>query len=104
MFEVLGDIASGWRTILHISEWSGLSIGTLAIGVFLFIYVPLARKAVILVAIGALISLVSVIHGDRVGSADVHAEWAEARKAAIAAPTGCWKSWRAKNRSGPPRC
>lgn len=85
MFEGLADIAAAWRTIAHISEWTGLSVGMLAGGVALFIYVPVARRLVIRGGVLVLVGWVCLIHGDRVGRADVEAQWADARQAAIAA-------------------
>jgi len=85
MFEGLQDIAAAWRTILHVSEWSGLSIGALAAGALLIYLVPASRKLVILGAILVLVGWICLIHGDRVGRADVHAEWDAAKAAAAAA-------------------
>jgi len=85
LFEALQTAAAGWRTIVHVSEWSGLSIGALAAGAALVYLVPAARKLVILGAILVLLGWFCLLHGDRVGRADVHAQWADARRAAIAA-------------------
>jgi hypothetical protein len=87
MFEALETAASAWRTIVHVSEWSGLSIGLLAAGAALVAFVPIARKPVIAAAVLVMVGYVGLIHGDRVGRADVHAQWADARKAAIEADT-----------------
>jgi hypothetical protein len=85
MFEWLQSVASAWRTILHISEWSGLSIGALGAGAVLVYFVPLARKFVIGGAVLVLVGWVCLIHGDKVGRADVHAQWDEAKAAAVEA-------------------
>ena len=85
MFEWLVTLGAAWRTVLHVSEWSGLSIGALAAGAALIYLVPASRKLVILAAIGVVIGWVCLLHGDRVGRADVEAQWADARRAAIAA-------------------
>ena len=85
MFEWIESAGAAWRTIVHISEWSGLSIGALAAGAALLYFFPQARKLVIAGAVLVLVGFVCVIHGDRVGRADVEAQWADARKAAIAA-------------------
>jgi hypothetical protein len=85
LFEALQTAAAGWRTIVHVSEWSGLSIGALAAGAALVYLVPAARKLVILGAILVLVGWFCLLHGDRVGRADVHAQWADARRAAIEA-------------------
>jgi len=84
-FEALQDLASAWRTILHVSEWSGLSVGALAAGAGLVYLRPALLKPVIAGAVVVVLVLIGVIHGDRVGRADVEAQWADARKAAIAA-------------------
>jgi hypothetical protein len=44
-----------------------------------------SRKLAIAGAVLVMVAYVGVIHGDRVGRADVHAQWDDARKAAIAA-------------------
>jgi hypothetical protein len=85
MFEALQTAGAAWRTIAHISEWSGLSIGALAVAGVVFFYVPLARKFMIAAAVTIVVGWLCLIHGDRVGRADVEAQWADARKAAIAA-------------------
>lgn len=85
MFEMLADAAAAWRTVVHVSEWSGLSIGALVAGAGLVYLLPAARKAAILGAILVVACWICLIHGDRVGRADVEAQWADARKAAIAA-------------------
>lgn len=85
MFEILKDVAAAWRTIVHVSEWSGLSIGLLVVIVVLVYCVPSLRKAALIGAGVVFLGWLCVIHGDRVGRADVEAQWADARKAAIAA-------------------
>lgn len=85
MFEWLFTLGAAWRTVLHVSEWSGVSIGLLAGGAALIYLVPASRKLVILAAIGVVIGWLGLLHGDRVGRADVEAQWADARQAAIAA-------------------
>jgi hypothetical protein len=85
MFEALTSALAAWRSIAHIAEWSGLSLGVLAAGAALVAFVPLSRKFVIAGAVLVVVGYVGVIHGDRVGSADVHAQWDDARKAAIEA-------------------
>lgn len=85
MFDALATAASAWRTIVHISEWSGLAVGAIAVGVALFLYVPAARRVVILGTVLVVVGWLCLIHGDRTGRADVEAQWADARAAAIAA-------------------
>lgn len=83
MFEILKDVAAAWRTIVHVSEWSGLSIGLLIALAAILYLLPGLRKVVLIGAAGVVFGWLCVIHGDRVGRADVGAQWAEARNAAI---------------------
>jgi hypothetical protein len=85
MFEAVEQLAAGWRTIAHVSEWTGLSIGALAaIGALVF-YDPRLLKPAIGAAVLVGIGYAGVLYGDHAGRADVEAQWADARKAAIAA-------------------
>lgn len=85
MFEFFEDIAAAWRTIVHVSEWSGLSIGLLILLILAFLYVPKLRKGALIGAPIVALCWLCLIHGDRVGRADVEAQWADARQAAIEA-------------------
>src|SRR5580704_8003828 len=85
MFEGLQDLAAAWRTVAHISEWTGLSIGALAAGAALFYFVPLARKAVVIGGVVVVVGFLGTIHGDRVGRADLQAQWDDARAKAVEA-------------------
>jgi hypothetical protein len=85
MFDLLEDLAAAWRTILHVSEWSGLSIAMLVLLALGFLYVPRLRKAMLIGAAFVALGWLCLIHGDRVGRADVEAQWADARQAAIEA-------------------
>jgi hypothetical protein len=85
MFEGLEDLAAAWRTIAHISEWTGLSVGMLAAGAGLVYLRPALLKPVILGAVGVGLLYLGIIHGDRVGRADVNAQWAHAKAKADAA-------------------
>jgi hypothetical protein len=87
MFEWLQSALAAWRTIVHISEWSGLSIGALAAGAALVYLVPPARKLVIIGAITVLVGWVCLIHGDKVGRADLQKQWDDAKAAAEQAQT-----------------
>lgn len=85
MFDTLLDIASAWRTIAHISEWSGVSVGMLLAGAGLVYLRPALLKPVICGGVAVVLVWFGLIHGDRTGRADVETQWADARKAAIAA-------------------
>jgi hypothetical protein len=85
MFDGISAALSAWREVLHVSEWTGLSVGALA-GLAFAVYLDpallrIAIKAAIVIAIG----YAGVLYGNHVGRADVEAQWADARKAAIAA-------------------
>jgi hypothetical protein len=85
MLEGIGIALSAWRTVAHISEWTGLSIGVLAaIGGIVYLDPRLLKPAIILAGVIA-VAYVSMLYGDKTGRADVEAQWADARKAAIAA-------------------
>lgn len=85
MYEWIVTFGAAWRTILHISEWSGLSIGALAAGAALVYLRPALLKPVVIVGVAVALLWVGLIHGDATGRADVEAQWADARKAAITA-------------------
>jgi hypothetical protein len=85
MFEVLQAIAGAWRSIAHISEWTGLSIGALAAIAAVVYLDPRVLRPALVVAIVILLVYFGVLYGGHVGRADVEAQWADARKAAIAA-------------------
>lgn len=85
MFDIFASIAAAWRTIWHVSEWTAILILAIVAGAFLVYKVPLARRFVVRGAVITIIGYVCLIHGDRTGRADVEAQWADARKAAIVA-------------------
>lgn len=92
MFEAFDAIATAWRTVLHLSEWSGLSVGAV-IGLGLLVYLdPAARNLALAAGLAVAIGFSCVVYGDSTGRADVQAQWdaekAEAaEKAAAAART-----------------
>ena len=85
MFEAISAALSAWRTVLHISEWTGLSVGALAVLAGLVYLDPRLLKPAITAAIAIAGFYGGVVYGDRTGRADVEAQWADARQAAIAA-------------------
>lgn len=85
MFERLHEVASAWREILHVSEWTGLSVGALAGLAALFYFVPIARKLAVLLAINVLIAYICLLAGNAVGTGDTKKEWQAERDAAAAA-------------------
>lgn len=75
MFEALGMIAGAWREVLHVSEWTGLTVGALAgLGALAWFYPPL-RTLAISVAVNAVCVYAGVIYGNHIGRADVKAQW-----------------------------
>jgi len=83
MYDGLRNILAAWREILHISAWTGLSLGALAGLAALFYFVPLARKLAVAGAITVLVGWFGLIHGDAVGRADVQMQWNDAKAAAL---------------------
>jgi hypothetical protein len=89
MFEVLAGIASAWREILHVSEWTGLSVGALVVLALLFVYAPPVRSFVAFAAIAVVAAYIGCVFGESRGLADGRAEvqvkWDAARRKAAAA-------------------
>ena len=85
MFEAVTAAVAAWREVLHVSEWTGLSIGALAgLGALIW-FVPLARRLAIAGIVLVLVAWASLVHGDAVGRADLQQQWDAARAAAEAA-------------------
>src|SRR5580692_2974977 len=85
MYEGILTAASLWREILHVSEWTGLSIGMIvAIAALVYLDPRLLRPALIAAGVVA-IAYAGVMYGDHVGRADVEAQWADSRAAAAKA-------------------
>ena len=76
---------AAWRTLAHLSAWSGLSIGALVgLGLLAWYVAPVRRLAIT----GALVVValwIGLLHGDAVGRADLQTQWNAARLAAAAA-------------------
>ena len=85
MLDAIGVAFSAWRTVAHISEWTGLSIGALAVLAGLVYLDPRLLKPALIAAGVLTIGYAGILYGDAKGRADVEAHWADARKAAIAA-------------------
>lgn len=78
----IGEIFSAWRSVAHIAEWSGLSLGALVgLGVagYVGIQVPLVRRLVIVGAVAVVCLYAGLIHGGSVERRDVMAEWNDAK-------------------------
>lgn len=85
MFEAL----SAWREVGHLTEYTGLSVGALAGCAALFFYVPGIRLFVAAAAIAVVGGGLGLVHGESVGhrdgTAEIQAQWDEARAQAIKA-------------------
>ncbi len=84
MFSFVYAIAGAWREILHISEWTGMSVGALA-GAAAIIYLdPTARVFAIRAAIFVTVAYIGALYAYHLGTADKQAQWnaANARAAA----------------------
>src|SRR5262245_19829035 len=82
MFEIAASVLSAWRTILHVSEWTGLSVGALAGLAFLAWPSPAARTFAIRAALVIAAAYGGTTYGNHVGRADVMAQWEAAKAAA----------------------
>jgi hypothetical protein len=82
MFDGISNVLAAWREVVHISEWTGLSIGALATIAFVVYLDPRILKPALVVAIVILLVYFGVLYGDKVGRADVNVQWADARAAA----------------------
>src|SRR5262249_27315098 len=74
MFEALQAAGAAWRTITHISEWTGLSLGALAACGAVLYFEPAARQVAIGGAVAVGIGWTCLVHGHAVGVADRDAQ------------------------------
>jgi hypothetical protein len=85
MFDGLLEFFSAWREIVHISEWTGLSLGALAcIGaLFYFEHIPVGTtvRAVVIVVV----TFASLCVGETFGTRDKQRQWDAARASALEA-------------------
>lgn len=100
MFEGIGLAFQAWREVLHVSEWTGLSVGVLAgLGALAWFFPP-ARTLAIGTGIAVAVGYGGLIVGNHTGRNDVLAEWdaanARAKAAAAAADVDAQKSLDAK--------
>lgn len=76
------EIFESWRSVLHLAEWTGLSLSALA-GCAAALYfgwqIPLVRRLVLLAAFGTVMLWAGLIHGGSVERRDVMAEWNDAK-------------------------
>ncbi|WP_139483299.1 hypothetical protein [Bradyrhizobium ivorense] len=70
MLDALAGIGAGWRALVHISAWSGLSVGAI-LGLAVLVYFdPKALKAAIAGGVAVAIAWAAIVHGHSVGVAD----------------------------------
>jgi hypothetical protein len=75
MFEAL----SAWREVVHLSEWTGLSIGALAGLALLAFYLPTLRRGAVKAAAVVVLLLAALTYGNHTGRADLQKQWDAAR-------------------------
>lgn len=87
MLEGIGLAFQAWREVLHVSEWTGLSVGVLAGLGALAWFVPPARTLAIGAGVAVALGYGGLMYGNHTGRADVQLEWdaANARAKAAAA-------------------
>ncbi len=76
------DLLGLLQELLHLSEWTGLSLGTLAALALVIWLVPGLRLPAIAGVVGIACAFLGGIHEYNVGRADVRAEWDRAKLAA----------------------
>ena len=79
------EVFAAWRTVLHVSEWTGISLGALAALAAVVWFEPWLLKPAIKAAIVLAVGYAGVLYGDATGRSDVHRQWDAARAAAVAA-------------------
>jgi hypothetical protein len=79
------ELFEAWRSVLHLAEWTGLSLSALA-GCTAALYfgwqIPLVRKLALLAAFGTVLLWAGLIHGGSVERRDSMAERAAEKRAA----------------------
>lgn len=85
MFEGIGLAFQAWREVLHVSEWTGLSVGVLAgLGAAAW-FLPPVRSLAIRGAIVVAVAYGALLYGNHTGRDDVLKEWDAANTRAAAA-------------------
>jgi hypothetical protein len=79
------EVFAAYREILHVGEWTGLSVGMLAgLGALAWFFPP-ARTLAISTGIAVVVGYGCLIYGNHTGRDDVLAEWTAANARAKAA-------------------
>lgn len=79
------ELFEAWRSVLHLAEWTGLSLSALAgcgFALYLGWQVPLFRRLVLLAAFGVVVLWAGLIHGGSVERRDMLAQQAAEKRAA----------------------
>lgn len=85
MFDSLRHLAVAARGVEHFAAWTGLSVGALLmIAVVAYVF-PSTLRLGIRLGIAVALLYGATLYGNATGRGDVEAQWADARKAAIAA-------------------
>lgn len=79
------EIFSAWREVLHISEWTGLSLGALAGLAALVYFVHIPFLTAVRIAVLIVTAYFCLLLGDAVGVRDKQRQWDAARAAAAEA-------------------
>lgn len=79
------EIFAAWRELLHVSEWTGLSVGALGLLAAGAYFLPEMRALAIRAAIVTAAAYGGLLYGNHTGRADVKAQWDAATIKAAAA-------------------
>ena len=86
MFDWVSTALQGYREVLHVSEWTGISVGALVLMAAGAYFLPETRALAIRAAVVILVGYGALLFGNHAGRADVTAQWEAANaKAADAA-------------------
>jgi hypothetical protein len=84
MLDALSVAFQAWREVLHVSEWTGLSVGALAGLAAIAWFFPPARTLAIGAGIAVAVAYGALLYGNHTGRDDVLAEWTAANAKAAA--------------------
>ena len=85
MFDGIGEFFAAWREIVHISEWTGLSLGALVALAALVYFVKLPIGTAIRIGLLVLTAYICLLVGETFGARDKQRQWDHARIEAAAA-------------------
>lgn len=79
------ELFSAWREVLHISEWTGLSLGALVVLAALVYFVHIPFLTAVRIAVLIVTAYFCLLLGDAVGTRDKQRQWDIARASAAKA-------------------